>query len=265
MATDNMTGCGSVALSWIQMMAASIISNDSIYRLNLLEVSDPCASLHDLVDCNTNHIEPERLLVENTFALDDCSSLMALKVFSNESASTDYSECGEIPKTFLEMLARTIVGFHDLVGNLHHYINVESQTDNCDDITPLLTCTTNAIEAERMLVENLFATDTCDRLLLKVFNNSGAAQSQDDPTDYDIACTETPQSLYQMLARCIVLHGDQYRLNIVEVTDNCDDITSFWTCSNNHLDPEEALVENLFTTDTCDNLAIKWFNNEGEA
>ena len=263
-ATDYNTGCGDVALSFYQMMAACIVGYSDHYRLNLLEVSGDCIDLHDLVDCDINHVEAERLLVENAFALDECSRL-ALKVFNSTSAINDYSECGEVPQTFLQMLARTLVGYHDISGVMHYRINTISTTDHCDTLTDLLDCDTNDIEAERMIVENLFCLDDCDRLAIKIFNNVGAIQGEGVEVDYNTSCTTFPQSFLQMLARCIVLYGDAYKLNIMEETDNCDDLTDFWTCSNNHIDPERALVENLFATDECGHLALKWFNNSGEA
>jgi hypothetical protein len=44
--------------------------------------------------------------------------------------------------------------------------------------------------------------------------------------------------------------------------DDCEDLHAFWTCNNNHIDPERALAENVFALDNCGNLALKWF---GEA
>lgn len=77
-----------------------------------------------------------------------------------------------------------------------------------------------------------------------------------------------------MLANCIVgypcnLAGvTSYRLNFLCAFDECDDLTSYWTCHNN--DPmndeiaERALVENIFALDECGNLGIKAFINLGE-
>jgi hypothetical protein len=89
-------------------------------------------------------------------------------------------------------------------------------------------------------------------------------------TDYSTACGDLPQSLIQMLANCIVgypcdLAGNiQYRLNLIPIIDDCDDLTDFWTCNNNNLDPERALVENIFALDECGRLGIKVFVNLGE-
>ena len=270
MATDNTTGCGSVALSFYQMLASTIVGYVDIagvthYRINGLEVSGDCVDLHDLLDCNINHWSPERQLVENVFALDDCADHMALKTFTNSSVNVDYSECGEIPKTFIEMLARTIHGYHDIAGVMHYRINSFVETGNCDDLVDLLLCPVNDIEAERMLVENLFSVDTCDRLGIKLFTNVGAGDQRDTVvTDYSISCTTEKQSFLQMLARCIVQYSNTYRLNIIKVESTCDDAVDFWTCSNNHIDAESAMVNNLFATDECGHLALKWFTNTGE-
>jgi hypothetical protein len=257
MATDYTTSCGSLPLSFIQMLASCIEGYHDIagvlhFRINGLEASVDCAGLKDFIDCDVSHLDPERQLVENTFALDNCS-LLAWKVFSNTDTHwKDYSECGEIPKTFLELLARTIVTYSN-VNRINAYIH----TGTCATATQLLDCDVNAIESERLLVANVFAVDDCDRLLIKFFANSSTM------TDYNTECTESPQSLYQLLARCIVLHSGHYYLNIASVTGNCTDLHDFWTCSNNHLDPERALVENVFATDSCGNLALKIFNNGG--
>jgi hypothetical protein len=82
-------------------------------------------------------------------------------------------------------------------------------------------------------------------------------------TDYVIRCAAERQSFYQMLARCIVLYDGHYYLNVASVAGDCVDLHDFWTCANNHVDPESALVDNLFATDSCGNLALKIFNQEG--
>lgn len=76
-------------------------------------------------------------------------------------------------------------------------------------------------------------------------------------TDYVRACGTLPQSFYTMLAQCITLENGHYKLNAIEGIADCDDLYPFWTCSNNHLDPENALVDNIFAYDDCSNLAIK--------
>jgi len=255
MATDYSTGCGGVALKWLQMLASTIVGYHDIagllhYRLNAVGEADDCEELSDFLDCDTSHIEPERQLVENTFALDDCS-ILAMKVYaSHETVITDYSECGEIPKTLIEMLARCIVNYDG-----HNMINCLIDGDDCEHITTLLNCTTNSIESERLLVQNLFATDSCDRLGLKIFVNTS------ESTDYHTECTEAPESFIELLARCIVLYDGHYWLNSLVAGDDCEDLHAFWTCSNNHIDPERALAENIFATDSCGNLGVKWFGD----
>lgn len=76
-------------------------------------------------------------------------------------------------------------------------------------------------------------------------------------TDYVRACGTLSQSFYQMLARCIVLDDDHFKLNTVIGFADCEDLHSFWTCDNNHIDPEQALIDNVFALDDCGNLAIK--------
>jgi hypothetical protein len=257
MATDYKTGCGAVPLSFLQMLGASIVGYHDVagvlhYRLNGVEVAGSCGDLSDFLECDTSHIDPERQLVENTFTTDACSFL-AWKVFDNSDNDwTDYSECGEVPQTFIQMLARAIVTYATL-----NRLNAVIDSGACASLTALLNCTTNQIEAERLLVTNLFAKDDCDRLLIKLFANSSTM------TDYHTECTDSPQSFYQLLARCIVLYDGHYYLNTASVTSECDDLHAFWTCANNHIEPERALVENIFATDSCGNLALKIFNNSG--
>jgi hypothetical protein len=258
MATDYTTECGSLSLSFIQMLASTIFGYHDIagvmhYRINGLQASDACTELSDFLECNVSHIEPERQLVENTFALDDCS-LLAWKIFSNSDNDwTDYSECGEIPKTFIEMLARTILTYSSA-----NRLNAVIDSGACASATQLLDCVTNQIESERLLVSNVFAVDDCERVLIKFFANSSTM------TDYHTECTESPQSFYQLLARCIVSVGGHYYINTASVTGYCDDLHAFWTCALSHIDPERALVENVFATDSCGNLALKIFNNAAE-
>lgn len=257
MATDYTTGCGDLALRFIQMLGSTIYGYQDIagvthYRINSLIYSDACTELSELVDCNTNHFTPDRLLVENTFALDDCN-LLAWKIFSNGDQDwEDYSVCAEDQVTFLEMLSRCIV-----VYSGHTKINVTIDTDACTELTQLLSCP-NDIEAERLLVENVFGIDDCGNILLKLFVNSSTM------TDYSTPCATQPESFLEMLARCIVLYDGHYYINIANVTGYCDDLIAFWTCANNHIPAERALVENVFATDACDIMALKIFNNAGE-
>ena len=258
MATDYTTACGGLALSWLQMLASTIrgyqdIAGVTHYRLNSLLQTTNCTDLSVFLTCDTSHIEPERQLVENTFALDDCG-LLAMKIFNNQDNDwVDYSNCGEIPQSFLQLLARTIVTYDS-----HNMINAVIDIGACASVTALLDCTTNQIESERLLVTNVFATDDCGNLLIKFFSSSSTM------TDYHTECTDTPETFYELLARCIVLYDGHYYINLAYVTGNCDDLLDFWTCANNHIEPERALVENIFATDSCGNLALKVFNNQGD-
>ena len=114
-----------------------------------------CTELDDFLTCDTSSIDPERQLVENTFALDECN-LLAWKLFGNtETNWTDYSDCGEVPLTFIQMLARSIVTYNSI-----NRINVIGSAAVCTSLKDLLACSTNGIEAERLLVANLFAVDS---------------------------------------------------------------------------------------------------------
>jgi hypothetical protein len=257
--TNYSTGCGSVALNFMQMLASTIVGYHDIqgvmhYRINGLEAGAACTELTDFLDCDLSHIDPERQIVENTFALDDCNRL-GWKMFHNTDIHwANYEVCGEVPQTFIQLLARTIVTYSG-----SNRINAISDPGACTELTALLDCTTNAIESERLLVTNVFAVDDCDRLLVKFFANTSTM------TDYHTECTGEFQSFYQLLARCIVLYAGNYYINTASVTGHCDDYHDFWTCANNHIDPERALVENVFCVDDCGNLAIKIFNNEGDS
>lgn len=253
--TDYNTGCGSVALTFIQMLAALIRGYHDIagvlhYRLNSNVATNDCAELTDPLTCAESHLDPERRLVENLFALDDCS-LLTLKVFHNTDTDwTDYSNCGEVPKTFIELLSRCIKTY-----SASNKLNTIIDSAACTEVTALLTCVTNQTEAERLLVTHLFAVDDCDHMAIKMFANTS------EMTDYNRNCSEEAQSFYQMLARCIVSYNGHYYLNVAPVNGSCEDLHAFWTCANNHIDPESALVENVFATDSCGNLAIKLFSD----
>jgi hypothetical protein len=260
MATDYTTGCAGVPLSFIQMLASTIYGYHDIagvlhYRINGLEVANECTTLSDFLNCNLTHIEPERQLVENTFALDNCG-LLAWKIFHNSDTHwTDYANCGETPQTFLQMLARCIVEYAGI-----NRINAVIDEDTCDDIATLFQCSPYPLTddtAETLLVANAFAVDDCDRLLVKFFANTSAF------TDYHTACEAMPLSFMQLLALCVVQYHDHTYINTAVVTGYCPDLHAFWTCANNHIPPERALVENVFATDACGNLALKIFNNGG--
>ena len=76
-------------------------------------------------------------------------------------------------------------------------------------------------------------------------------------------CGKLPLTLLQALSACLVTSGSTVYLNAIEATGTCDDLTSFWTCDNNGLDLERAIVENAFTLDDCGNMAIKIYKNTG--
>ena len=258
MATDYTTACGDAALSWIQMMASTIrgyvdIAGLTHYRLNSLVYAASCTELSDFLTCDTSHIEAERQLVENTFALDDCGYLATKFVSNSDNDWEDYGVCGEVPLTFIQMLARCIV----IHGGITK-INAVFDGAECTEITSLLDCTTNQIESERLLVNNIFAVDDCGHELIKLFSSASSF------TDYHTPCAATPETFIQLLARCIVLYDGHYYINLDYVNDACDDLVAFWTCANNHIEPERALAENVFAVDECGNLALKVYYNSGE-
>lgn len=256
--TDYHTECGSVPLTFMQMLASTIAGYHDIagvmhYRINGASTSASCALLDDFLDCDISHIDPERQLVENTFAVDECSRLVWKSISNSDNDWEDYSECGEVPQTLIQLLARTIITFGDA-----NYINAVIDTAACESLTALLDCSTNQIEAERLLVTNAFAVDDCGRLLIKFIANS------DTMTDYHTECNDMPLSFYQLLAMCLVTYDGHVYINSASVAGYCDDLHDFWTCANNHIDPERALVENVFATDACGNLALKIFANSGQ-
>ena len=94
-------------------------------------------------------------------------------------AAEDFSTpCGVVPVSIVQMLAACIVGYHDIAGIMHYRLNVLEVTGDCDDLHDLVDCNTNAIEPERLLVENIFALDECGRIAIKIFNNSGEGGPQ---------------------------------------------------------------------------------------
>ena len=259
MATDYSTSCSDLALSWYQMLASTIVGYADLagvthYRLNSIVESADCSDLTPFLTCDLSHLPHERQLVENVFALDDCGVFLAMKFVSNSDNDwVDYNDCGELPPTFLQMLSRTIVSYDD-----HYRINAVFDGAECTEITPLLTCSTNEIESENMLVQNVFATDDCGNLLIKLFSNTSSF------TDYHTPCAATPETFMELIARCIVLYDGHYYLNLDYTTSSCDDLTAFWNCNNGHIEPERALAENVFAVDECGNLALKVFYNTGE-
>lgn len=223
------------------------------YRLNTITEASGCGDLTDFLTCDLSHIPAERQLVENVFALDDCGEFLAMKFITNSDNDwVDYGDCGELPPTFLQMLAKTIVLYDG-----HYRLNAVFDGGECNSITSLLSCANNEIEAERMLVQNLFATDDCGHVLIKLFTSSSTS------TDYSTECAATHETFLELLARCIILYDGHYYLNLLYVNNNCDDLTAFWTCNNGHIKPERALSENVFGVDECGNLGLKVFYNSG--
>jgi hypothetical protein len=259
--TDYSTECGSLPLSFIQMLASTIVGYHDIagvlhYRINGVETADVCTELSDFLECDVSHIDPERQLVENTFGLDDCSRLI-WKIFHNSDTHwTDYGVCNEIPQTFIQLLARCIVNYSDVSK-----VNAVIDAGACTGIDPLLVCSSYSLteDVAEEALRSAFATDDCNRLLIKFFANTSTM------TDYHTECVELPQTFYQLLARCLVVYDSHVYINTATVTGYCDDLHDFWTCANNHIDPERALVENVFAVDDCGILALKIFNNEGDS
>lgn len=89
--TDYSTACGAAPMSFIQMLAATLVkytcdANTDQVRLNMIPVSGYCDTLTSYWDCDNNgdvsEEGSERALVENAFALDACGNL-GLKIFYN--------------------------------------------------------------------------------------------------------------------------------------------------------------------------------------
>lgn len=86
--TDYSTPCGEIPQSFFQMLVNSIVSyvdaqGHTHCYLNLIYQSAYCDSMgHECIDCNNNSLDPERILVNNLFALDECGRL-GLKVLLN--------------------------------------------------------------------------------------------------------------------------------------------------------------------------------------
>lgn len=86
---------------------------------------------------------------------------------------TDSGTCGQIPQTFFQMLANSIV---EVDG--HCMLNLIPCVGYCDDLVSCITCAEQGREPEALLVEKLFALDECGNLGLKVYVNYGAGQEQ---------------------------------------------------------------------------------------
>ncbi len=74
-------------MSFFQMLASTLFKvtcdeNTDQVRINLIPQFGYCESITSFWTCDNGHIEPERALVENAFALDECGNL-GLKVYVN--------------------------------------------------------------------------------------------------------------------------------------------------------------------------------------
>jgi len=87
--TDYSTACGATPMSLMQMLAATLVTIDcnqiSQTRINLIPQFGYCDDLVSFWDCDIQNLDPERAIVENAFALDECGNL-GLKVYFNYGA-----------------------------------------------------------------------------------------------------------------------------------------------------------------------------------
>lgn len=86
--TDYSTPCGDMPQSFYEMLQNATVTYNGHCYLNLIAVYDYCDDLTSCTDCDNNMMEPERFLVENLFALDECGNL-GLKVFVNYGAGVE--------------------------------------------------------------------------------------------------------------------------------------------------------------------------------
>jgi hypothetical protein len=94
-----------------------------------------------------------------------------------EQTFTDYSTaCGELPQSFFQMLANSVVSHVDEQGHTHCYLNVLYATDNCSDMDSCFDCDHQGEDPETFLVNHLFALDECGRLGIKMLLNIGSRQ-----------------------------------------------------------------------------------------
>jgi hypothetical protein len=84
--TDLTIPCGTLGLSLVRMLAASMVKYNGITRLNLIPVNGDCETLTDFWTCvnngNMNDETAEAALVANAFGVDSCGRL-GLKVFAD--------------------------------------------------------------------------------------------------------------------------------------------------------------------------------------
>jgi hypothetical protein len=91
--TDYSTPCGMQPLSLLQMLAQCVVGTEDIagvthYRLNLLPASAYCDDYAPYLTCDNVDIDPERILVENIFAIDECG-MLGIKVLINHGTGLD--------------------------------------------------------------------------------------------------------------------------------------------------------------------------------
>jgi len=78
--TDYSTPCGYPQQSFFQMLVNSMVSHvdDQGHAhcfLNVIFDGDTCDDETACLTCDNNEVDPERFLVENLFALDECGRL----------------------------------------------------------------------------------------------------------------------------------------------------------------------------------------------
>lgn len=79
---DYSTPCGVTPKTFIEMLSrCMVVYGDHVY-INVIGATGWCDTLTSFWTCDNNGTEPERALVENSFALDECDNL-ALKMFLN--------------------------------------------------------------------------------------------------------------------------------------------------------------------------------------
>lgn len=242
--TDRHTACGDMPRTLIQMLASCIHmwednKGDKHAMLEFAEVGmDTCDKLSNTRLCNPE--DPERFAVENMFALDDCNNL-AVKLFFNLS-DINMQTCG-LDRSLLQFLADTI---YRINGQLA--LSVSSNTYVCNVARKAIDCGYNDPEA---IVKGIFGVDSCG-------NNVMRLVTSEELTDKIKPCFEMPHSFLEMLARCVLVFDGISCLNVIMVTPNdCGKITKFWDCDESAIEPERALVNNVFAWDICGNLGLK--------
>jgi hypothetical protein len=171
---EDYEACGEMPLTLIQMLARTIRTYESFNRVNAVLETVACANLTTMYQCDSFSLTKEvaeELLVANVFAVDDCGNLL-VKLIADSNTMTDYNTgCSEEPLSFLQLLAMCIVQYEG-----HYYINTAVVSGDCDDLHAFWTCDNGHLDPARVLVENLFATDSCGNFAIKLFSNQGKAE-----------------------------------------------------------------------------------------